>query len=67
MIKYIWMVMLAAAVIYWMIYTIADTINTFKKDRYHFGFRYLESISQAFYIAVPSFIFFYSLYSYLLQ
>ena len=68
MIKYIWMVILALIVIYWMVYTIADTIITFKHmTKYHFGFRYLEGFSQAFYIAVPTVLFFYSLFSYLLQ
>lgn len=68
MINYVWAGMLALLAIYWMIYTIADTIITFKKmGRHHFAFRYLEGVSQGFYIFVIAVIFFYSLFSYLLQ
>ncbi len=66
MIKYIWMVMLALIFICWMIYTISDTINTYKNPK--FGrFIYLEDISKAFYFFIIAVIFFYSLFSYLLQ
>ena len=66
MIKYIWFVMLAAGVIYWLIYTIADTINTFRSPNFR-RFIYLEDVSKAFYFFIIAVIFFYSLFSYLLQ
>lgn len=65
MIKYIWMVMLSIIVIYWMIYTIADTIITFKSPRFR-RFIYLEDMSKAFYLTIIATIFFYSLFKFLL-
>lgn len=64
MINYVWAGMLA---IYWMIYTIADTINVFKKFRRGYRFSNLEVSSQGFYVAVIATIFFYSLFSCLLR
>ena len=49
MIKYIWFAMLAAGVIYWLIYTIADTINTFRSPQFR-RFIFLEDVSKAFYL-----------------
>jgi len=66
MIKYIWLVMLALISIYWMIYTISDTIHTFRSPKFR-RFIYLEDMSKAFYFFIIAVIFFYSLFSYLLQ
>lgn len=65
MIKYIWIVMLVIMFIYWAIYTISDTIWVFKV--YNPGYRFvnLEEASQGFYITIPTAIFFYSLFSFL--
>lgn len=67
MINYVWAGMLALLAIYWMIYTIADTIIVFKNFRRGYRFRNLEEASQGFYVAIIAFIFFYSLGSYLLR
>lgn len=68
MIKYIWLVMLAIAVICWLIYTIADTIIVLKNKHPQFKcFIYLEDLSKAFYFFLIALIFFYSLFSYLLS
>lgn len=68
MIKYIWFVMLAIAVICWTIYTIADTIIVFKNKHPQFRrFIYLEELSKVFYFFLIALIFFYSLFNYLLS
>lgn len=65
MIKYVWMIILAILFIYWMVYTISDTIYVFKHYKPGYMFDNLEEPSQGFYIAIPTAIFFYSLISYL--
>lgn len=65
MIKYVWVVMLALIFLHWMLYTISDTIYVFKHHKPGCRFDYLETPSQAFYTAIPTAIFFYSLISYL--
>ena len=67
MINYVWAGMLACLAIYWMIYTIADTIIVFKNFKRGYRFSNLENASQGFYFFVIAVIFFYSLFSYLLQ
>ena len=64
MIKYIWMVMIAFVFIHWMLYTISDTIYVFKHYKPGNRFYMLEDPSRAFYIAIPTAIFTYSLISY---
>lgn len=67
MIKYIWIVMMAFLFIGWAIYTIADTINVIKMFRPGYRFEHLEDMSQGFYVAIPTVIFFYSFFSFLLS
>lgn len=66
MIKYIWMVILAFIFIHWVLYTIFDTIYVFKHYKHGERFDNLEEPSQGLYIAIPTAIFFYSLFSYCL-
>jgi len=67
MIKYIWMIMIALLLIYWMIYAIVDTIHVIKIFKPGHRFDHLEEVSQGAYIFIPTLIFFYSFITYLVS